>query len=1389
MGNDFFSLMINTLCTRICLGVSIYRDLTEREKGKVTRHFQKRKDSGGGECLTIAKAGAKTYKVCFKEKEDQERVLQRKFHTIPLPDGELRLTVSRTDSPQTFDQPSTSQSQTFTKPNTKTLEKIFKLDIFLLFYLRDNLKANKLLQKQLSAISCTVEFDLDEEWAVVRGDVDKGSGGAFVSAAENWEIQVDRVFISLTESYLCYHVVEPKQAKILMQDLTFVTDDIKVYTEGGYPVVVGDNDAVKDRIAILEKSLPTRKELPIAERQFKVVEEEFSREICTHCPEVKIHRGNATITLEGPDKVVKLGATKLDELIRKVKEKRVKLPSAILTFLTSSGAISKYHARFQQSLRNPVLIEVGSDLALSSLSADALDEAEAALQRDLSLDNVQLQGAAAVPPDIDRVKEILIKAKNEANLRELRVDVSFIPGPSGAAVQVRLVGYSDNVNKLKEVLHNYQMNQVGTQELLSLPHPELVDCFPDVLKMIGMKQNKVTLEASHFPYPSVLVSGPRCLAKDVQTQLNASLASLTKDTLVLDGPAAQRYFQEEGKINKELVESYCQVIIREQQGVSGTTSSPGTTTVTPRLSFTRLSYNTAGSTAVNKTSLEIKLGNLVDEQVNVLVAPMINGQLASTNIGSCLIKKAGNAINSKFDSAAANRTFAPGDVLQVDAPPSLGCSKLFFIECFPWDGVRGQSMQALGKGLKTCLDLCVQQRVCSVAFPIIGPGILLKYPLRVAIEVLTENIRLFGLSASTGSLSSIHIVIKPGYPDSEECYHDVYKHLSSNINQGGQAIFKSLTSDLDDITMTVGGGVKLQLVFGDITNEITDVVVNTTDFANFQNDGVCKDILTVAGPEVEAELRAANVKKGEIFVSESGSFPCDALLHVCGEKDAGIVEQLVCDIIRHCENYGFMSVAIPAICAGAGGLDPGVVAGAILRGVKAATSSTSLYSLTNIRLVLIKINVFLAFKEEATQMFPTAVINRVSVPQRPHVQQQQQQPPSLSVSTDLSILHSTSTSQKSVFVFLGLSRQDVDNAMTKLKDTYQAQCSTQTFRKEDLVGLTQDDLEDLRQLVESHGLYIQRDQSGQGSLTVSGLKDGVNQVTKKINDSMQENLRREVRAREEEELFSRVVWCILGNNGNWERLPKTANYKLENNDIAGGVVDAQGTEWSVDAQRSGASRPISGQTTKLKRLGNLPDFTLPLEWDNMAAGESFKVVALQPSSAEYKSVKEGFKRTVAKTVMKIERLQNVHLRRAYEAQKKQISDNRRQEGGAFEKLLYHGTTQENCDSIMKTGFNRRFAGQNATVYGHGTYFAVNASYSAHPTYSKPAADGSQLMFVARVLTGVYTLGSGDMKVPPPRSNSQPHDRCDSVVDKIDNPSMYVVFHDNQAYPDYLITFK
>ncbi len=72
---------------------------------------------------------------------------------------------------------------------------------------------------------------------------------------------------------------------------------------------------------------------------------------------------------------------------------------------------------------------------------------------------------------------------------------------------------------------------------------------------------------------------------------------------------------------------------------------------------------------------------------------MINTQLQSTEIGKCFFRKTGNALQSELDLIAATCIITPGDVVQVDAPPSLGCSKVFFIECSPWDGVGGWSVQ------------------------------------------------------------------------------------------------------------------------------------------------------------------------------------------------------------------------------------------------------------------------------------------------------------------------------------------------------------------------------------------------------------------------------------------------------------------------------------------------------------------------------------------------------------------------------------------------------------------------------------------------------------------------------------------------------------------------
>ena len=76
-------------------------------------------------------------------------------------------------------------------------------------------------------------------------------------------------------------------------------------------------------------------------------------------------------------------------------------------------------------------------------------------------------------------------------------------------------------------------------------------------------------------------------------------------------------------------------------------------------------------------------------------------------------------------------------------------------------------------------------------------------------------------------------------------------------------------------------------------------------------------------------------------------------------------------------------------------------------------------------------------------------------------------------------------------------------------------------------------------------------------------------------------------------------------------------------------------------------------------------------------------------------------------------------------------------------------------------------------------------------YANRQLSGSQpKMYMAKVLVGDYTEGAKGMKAPPLKNDSNnPGLRYDSVVDHLNNPSMYVIFQDNQYYPEYLLTMR
>ena len=114
--------------------------------------------------------------------------------------------------------------------------------------------------------------------------------------------------------------------------------------------------------------------------------------------------------------------------------------------------------------------------------------------------------------------------------------------------------------------------------------------------------------------------------------------------------------------------------------------------------------------------------------------------------------------------------------------------------------------------------------------------------------------------------------------------------------------------------------------------------------------------------------------------------------------------------------------------------------------------------------------------------------------------------------------------------------------------------------------------------------------------------------------------------------------------------------------------------------------------------------------------------------------------------------------------------------------MFHGCDAGVVDKILQQGFNRSFCGKNATLYGKGVYFARDAAYSSATVYATPDTKGRQYILASRVIVGDYCMGKEDALTPDVRDQST-QSLYDSTVDNVENPSVFVTYHDAQAYPE------
>ncbi|XP_078669881.1 protein mono-ADP-ribosyltransferase PARP14-like isoform X2 [Branchiostoma floridae x Branchiostoma belcheri] len=568
------------------------------------------------------------------------------------------------------------------------------------------------------------------------------------------------------------------------------------------------------------------------------------------------------------------------------------------------------------------------------------------------------------------------------------------------------------------------------------------------------------------------------------------------------------------------------------------------------------------------------------------------------------------------------------------------------------------------------------------------------------------------------------------------------------------------------------GGLILQAVRGDLTTETAAVIVVPISNILDHSRGIARTVSKAAGPSVLEQCREYVRKEGlprggDIVAVEGGRLPCGVILYLTS-PDAKHLRSDVKNCLCLASNHGGSSVALPAIGTGGFGIAPEKCARRMIRGIVEFAQHAGGNKLTLVKIVVQQDKILEAFR---TEMFKRSNANGATLDRLTDG------PPA-----DQLLLH-----------FFGPDETSVEEAKRRVQEMVDNYSTHEIIVDPAVLQLSAGERRMLQVYSRRQKVTITIDNDGcyhiEGSCDVSAEASVVRRFL--ADRSENRTARRDILG------LRRYQWYYVLPSG------ECRPFDTDNNDrteeiyqadqqtaycITGGelcVVDIHGLTLTVLS--SGTTYDIVREDLISDGVGSVPETWDPQPHDrNTNRPKVCHMVKLNPGSPEYSQVRSKFRSSCGSVrILSIERVQSPALWEQFSVKKRNMLS--RNSTTPIEKELWHGTNAEACREINLNGFNRRYSGQHGTAYGKGTYFAVNASYSAHDRYSSPDTQGRKKMYLAKVLTGECTRGTRNMPVPPRRQDSSGL-LYDSTVDATNKPTTFVVFHDAQAYPQYLVTF-
>ncbi|NXV16350.1 PAR14 polymerase, partial [Cepphus grylle] len=787
----------------------------------------------------------------------------------------------------------------------------------------------------------------------------------------------------------------------------------------------------------------------------------------------------------------------------------------------------------------------------------------------------------------------------------------------------------------------------------------------------------------------------------------------------------------------------------------------------------------------------LKKGSIEDATTDVVVISVTRDlQLDKGLLSKALLNKAGPMLQMSLKEEGQGKTPREGSVLKTKGY-NLGCSVVLHAVVPAWSQNHA-SAKVLRCIITKCLRIAEELSLKSITFPAIGTGNL-GFPRSVVAKLLFDEVFEFSNKNRVNSLEEVHILLHPKDTANIQANCGVWRRCThvplspTSLLPSAQGLYfspaalpgASSASAQDVHEMTIGS-IVFRVAEGDITKEEADVIVNITNQTFSLKAGVSKAILNGAGRAVEDECaQLASQQNKSYITTQAGKLPCKNIIHFVAQDD---IKMLVTEVLKECELQQYTSVTFPAIGTGQAGRDPAVVADNMIDAVTDFARSNSAPSVKTVKVVIFQPHLLSVFhKSMQKREKPAKTASKSLISKLTSLWSSEK--PSPKVKTKVALEKKIDL----VVQICGESKKEVEEAENWLKSAILKEQFQTEITDESISHFGEAESEELRNLQKKLQITLHLDSN---CVRISGVgKDvwiaysNVREMIHRVKAAEQEEIRAE--------LFKNLIEWKYSGKDSYVPFDSLTNMRLESafmgkQKAISVVIDKKeyivniNDKYAVDDQ--GNRTPIVRVDKSEGQESTVP----PATWDDMQ-NQRLKIVELKPETREYRDVQERFMKTCQTLKIEmIERVQNTCLWKTYQIKKHEMDIKNGNTNN--ERLLFHGTSRESITLINNHGFNRSYAGMHAAAFGNGTYFAVNANYSASDTYSKPDVNGKKYMYLARVLVGEYSQGTRGSITPAPKNASNSIDLFDSSTDNVKNPSMFIIFNDIQAYPEYLITF-